>query len=164
MKLIRSKSDGQNTAPDQSVPRHTPDQHPPEVLEPEVMPSEIRAAIKKLKVGKAAGLDGTSGEMIKAGGETVIQAIKTIIDNIWRTGVWPSAWTQSEIITLPKVPGTQDCSKHRTISLICHASKVLLEVIRSRLAHFVMSQIAEEQFGLGQLMLSSPYVTSLKKQ
>ncbi|PIK60804.1 endonuclease-reverse transcriptase [Apostichopus japonicus] len=73
--------------------------------------------------------------------------MKTISDNIWRTGVWPSDWTQSEIITLPKVPGTQDCSKHRTISLLCHASKVLLEVIRNRLAHFVMPQIAEEQFG-----------------
>ena len=132
---------------DQSVPRHTPDEHPPEALEPEVMPSEIRAAITKLKVGKAAGLDGTSGEMIKAGEETVVQAMKTIIDNIWRPGVWPSDWTQSEIITLPKVPGTQDCSKHRTTSLICHAFKVLLEVIRSRLAHFVMPQIAEEQFG-----------------
>ena len=51
------------------------------------MPSESRAAIKKLKDGKAAGLDGTSGEMIKAGGEIVVQAMKTIIYNIWKTGV-----------------------------------------------------------------------------
>jgi len=73
--------------------------------------------------------------------------MKTIIDNIWKTGDWPTDWTQSEIITLPKVPGTQNCSKHRTISLLCHASKVLLEIIRSRLAYFVLPQIAEEQFG-----------------
>ena len=67
---------------DQSVPRHTPDEHPPAALEPKVMPSEIRAAMKKLKVGKAARVDGTSGEMIRAGGETVVQAMKTVIDNI----------------------------------------------------------------------------------
>ena len=95
------------------------------------MPSEIRAGMKKMKEGKAGGLDGTSGEMIKAGGETVVQAMKTIISNIWKTGVWPSDWTQSEIITLPKVPRTQECSKHRTISFLCHALKVLLEVIPS---------------------------------
>ena len=126
---------------------HTSNDQPPRDLEPEVMKSEIRAAIKKLKNDKAAGLDGIPGEMIKAGGETVVQAMKTIIDQIWKTGEWPTDWTQSEIITLPKVPGTQDCAKHRTISLLSHASKVLLEVIRSRIAHFIMPQIAEEQFG-----------------
>ncbi len=123
------------------------DEQPPEELEPEVMISEIKAAIKKLKNDKAAGLDGIYGEMIKAGGETVAQAMKTIIDHIWKTGEWPSDWVRSEIITLPKVPGTQDCTKYRTISLLCHASKVLLEVIRSRLAYYIMPQIAEEQFG-----------------
>ena len=128
-------------------PQHLPDEQPPEDLEPEVMLSEIRAAIKKLKVGKAAGQDGIYGEMIKAGGDTIVHAMKIIIDKIWKTGDWPSDWTQSEIITLPKVPGTQDCAKHRTISLLSHASKVVLEVIRCRLAHFIMPQIAEEQFG-----------------
>ena len=116
-------------------------------LEPEVMSSEIRAAIQKLKNDKAAGLDGIYGEMLKAGGETVVQALKTIIDHVWKTGEWPSDWTRSEIITLPKVPGTQECAKHRTISLLCHASKVLLEVLRSRIAQYIMPQIAEEQFG-----------------
>ena len=124
-----------------------PNDQSPGELEPEVMLGEIRAAIKKLKNDKAAGLDGIYGEMIKAGGDTVVQAMKTIIDQIWKTGDWPSDWTQSEIITLPKVPGTQDCSKHRTISLISHASKVLLEIIRCRISHYVMPQIAEEQFG-----------------
>ena len=54
------------------------------------MPGEIRAAIKKMKDGKSAVLDDTYGEMIKAGGETVVQAMDTQIDNIWRTGVWTS--------------------------------------------------------------------------
>ena len=38
-----------------------------------------------------------------SGGNTVIQAMKTIIDQIWKTGDWPSERTQSEITTLPKV-------------------------------------------------------------
>ena len=54
-----------------SVPNPPNDQSPGE-LEPEVMLGEIRAAIKKLKNDKAAGLDGIYGEMIKAGGDTVV--------------------------------------------------------------------------------------------
>ena len=54
----------------------------------------------------------------------------------------------SELITLPKVTGTFECDKHRTISLISHAAKIALEVIRLRVNHFIAPQIAEEQFGL----------------
>ena len=53
----------------------------------------------------------------------------------------------SELITLPKVTGTFECDKHRTISLISHAAKIALEVIRLRVNHFIAPQIAEEQFG-----------------
>ena len=78
-----------------------PDEQPPEDLEPEVTMSEVKAAIKKLKNDKATGLDGIYGEMIKVGGDTVAQALKIIIDHVWKIGEWPSDWTQTEIITLP---------------------------------------------------------------
>ncbi|XP_063592486.1 uncharacterized protein LOC134769676 [Penaeus indicus] len=45
------------------------------------------------------------------------------------------------------IPGTQDCTKYRTVSLITHASRILLEILRQRLAHYLVPQIAEEQFG-----------------
>ena len=73
--------------------------------------------------------------------------LKTIIDRIWTSGEWPEQWVTSELIVLPKVAGTQECSKHRTISLISHASKVLLEIIRKRFAPYVQAVIADEQFG-----------------
>ena len=85
--------------------------------------------------------------MIKAGGETSISVLKSVIDQIWTTGDWPEDWVTSELVPLPKVTGTMDCAKHRTISLIAHASKVLLEILRSRLAYFITPQIADEQFG-----------------
>lgn len=115
--------------------------------EPEVLEREIEAAIRKLKVDKAMGLDGVPAEALKAGGQTVIKAMKAVIDDIWRTGNWPDQWVVSELVTLPKVPGTQDCSKYRTVSLISHASKILLEILRKRLEYYLTPQIAEEQFG-----------------
>ena len=115
--------------------------------EPAVLESEIAAAIKKLKTGKAMGLDEIPAEALKAGGMTVVKAMKKIIDEIWTTGHWPAQWVISELVPLPKVPGTQDCTKYRTVSLISHASKILLEIMRKRLQHYLTPEIAEEQFG-----------------
>ena len=115
--------------------------------EPEVLESEIRAAIKKLKTGKAVGMDEIPAEALQAGGSTTVKAMKRIIDIIWQRGTWPEDWIMSELVLLPKVPGTQDCTKYRTISLISHASKILLEIIRQRLQYYLRPEIAEEQFG-----------------
>ena len=100
-----------------------------------------------MKTGKAMGLDGISAEALKAGGETVVECMKIIIDNILKTGDWPHDWTISEIVTMPKVVDTQECNKHRTLILISHGSKILLDIIRQSIAHYVNPEIAEHQFG-----------------
>ena len=92
-------------------------------------------------------MDGISAEVLKAGGETVVNIVKEIIDKIWKTGEWPADWTVSEIVTMPKIAGTQDCTKYRTLSLISQGSKILLDIIRQRVSYYVSDQIGEEQFG-----------------
>ena len=67
--------------------------------------------------------------------------------NIWETGIWPEIWTKSLIITLPKKGNLQHCSNYRTISLISHASKVMLKIIKNRLQPQADRIIAEEQAG-----------------
>ena len=51
------------------------------------------------------------------------------------------------MITLPKKGNLQQCSNYRTISLICHPSKVLLRIILNRLKPQAEAIIAEEQAG-----------------
>ncbi|XP_063611722.1 uncharacterized protein LOC134785338 [Penaeus indicus] len=90
--------------------------------------------------------------------------MKSIIDEIWRTGEWPELWVMSELVPLPKVPRTQDCTKYRTVSLISHASKILLEILRQRLAHYLVPQIAEEQFGFTAGKGTTEAILVAKKQ
>ena len=47
----------------------------------------------------------------------MIDVLTEICDRIWRTGEWPTPWTQSLIITLPKKDTLQLCQNYRTISL-----------------------------------------------
>ena len=75
----------------------------------------------------------------------MISALLTICNKIWQTGEWPTPWTQSLIITLPKKGNLQLCQNYRTISLISHLSKVMLNILLNRLKPEEI--IAEEQAG-----------------
>ena len=91
-----------------------------------------------MKKGKSAGVDNIPAELVQAGGEDVITALTTICNKIWQTGEWPTPWTKSLVITLPKKGNLQQYQNYRTISLISHPSKVMLKVILNRLK-FVFS-------------------------
>ena len=74
-------------------------------------------------------------------------ALTTICNKIWQTGEWPTPWTQSLVITLPKKGNLQQCQNYRTISLISHPSKVMLKIILNRLKPQAERIITEEQAG-----------------
>lgn len=121
--------------------------HTNEEEEFNILRSEVERAVKELKAGKSPGVDNIPAELLKAGGDTTIDILHQICNNIWETGIWPSPWTQSLIITLPKKGNLQLCQNYRTISLISHASKVMLKIILRRLKPQAEAVIAEEQAG-----------------
>ena len=49
---------------------------------------------------------------LQAGGEDVITALTTICNKIWQTGEWPTPWTKSLVITLPKKGNLQQCQNY----------------------------------------------------
>ena len=94
---------------------------------------KVEIAVASLKKGKSVGVDNISTELVQAGWETMTDVLTEICNRIWRTGEWPTPWSQSLIITLPKKGNLQLCQNYRTISLIRHSSKVMLKVILNRL-------------------------------
>ena len=104
----------------------SPDTHrgrPPHPLQ------RSEATVQSLKKGKSAGVDNIPAELAYAGGEDVITALTTICNKIWQTNKWPTPWTQSLVITLPKKGNLQQCQNYRTISLINHPSEAMLKII-----------------------------------
>ena len=80
------------------------------------------------ETGRRAGFDNIPAEFLKTG-DIVVDLLHKICCKAWENGVWPSQWTKSIIVPLPKKGDLQDCSNYRTISLISHPSKVLLKII-----------------------------------
>ncbi|XP_047499509.1 uncharacterized protein LOC125045958 [Penaeus chinensis] len=77
----------------------------------------------------------------------MIDALTNICNKIWQTGEWPTCWTQSLVITLPKKRNLQKCQNYRTISLISHTNKVMLRILLNRLKPQAETIIVEEQAG-----------------
>ena len=77
---------------------------------------EVEAAVQSFRKGKSARVDNIPAELVLAGREDVITALTTICNKIWQTGEWPTPWTQSLVITLPKKSNLQQCQKYRTIT------------------------------------------------
>ena len=131
---------------DKNVLQTIDEQHEEE-RDDSILRDEVVNAIYSLKHGKAAGVDNIPAELITYAGEGMTDILHKICSNIWITGIWPEIWTKSLIITLPKKGNLQHCSNYRTISLISHASKVMLKIIKNRLQPQADRIIAEEQAG-----------------
>ena len=92
----------------------------------------------------------------------MIDVLTEICNRIWRTEEWPMPWTPSMIITLPKNGNVQLCHNYRTISLICHSSKVMLKVILNRLKPQAKEINAEEQAGFRAGRSTTEQIFNLK--
>ena len=73
----------------------------------------------------------------------MIDVLTEICNRIWRTKEWPTPWTQSLLITLPK---RATYSSARTTSLTSHSSIVMLKVILNRLRSQAEEIIAEDHW------------------
>jgi len=64
--------------------------------------AEVRAAVKKLKNGRAAGNDGIPTELLKCALEPISTALHRLFLLVWKTGKVPSDWHDGIIISLSK--------------------------------------------------------------
>ena len=101
--------------------------------EPEVMEIEVKEAVRHISNRKSAGCDGISIELLKAGGEEAVKVMMGLCNCIWKRKEWPTDWKKSVYVPIYKKGDKQECGNYRTIALISHASKVLLQIIQRRL-------------------------------
>lgn len=77
----------------------------------------------------------------------MIEEIFQLIKSIYETGIMPSDFQVTKIVTIPKKPNTLKCEEHRTLSLISHASKIILKIIQNRIRTKVEESIGKDQYG-----------------
>ena len=71
--------------------------------------NEVKAAIDKMKSGKAPGADSISAEMLKAGGDIITETLTEIFKEIWEEEEIPVDWKTGLIVKLPKKGNLSVC-------------------------------------------------------
>ena len=81
---------------------------------------------------KGSGDDGIPVELFKILKYDAVEVLHSIFQQIWKTQQWPQNWKRSVFIPNPKKGSAKECSNYHTITLILHASKVMLKILQAR--------------------------------
>ena len=86
--------------------------------------TEVEVRVGKIKNGKAAGRDEVTGEMIKGGGNRVVDWIWRLCNIVFERGVVLEDWRS--VVGVPLYSGKRErteCSNYRGISLLKYGWK-----------------------------------------
>ena len=108
---------------------------------------EVKKVIKKMKAGKAPGVDAVTTEHLKGLGDDGLEKLTEVLNLIYDTGHIPDDLRHSLFITIPKKKKAQNCSEHRTISLMSHITKIILSIIILRNREKLDNEISDSQSG-----------------
>lgn len=83
---------------------------------------EVVLALRKMKNGKATGVDGIPTELVKCFGEDT-KEILSLCNKIYEKGEWPEDFTETVLLPIPKKNNVRKCNDFRTITLISHSAR-----------------------------------------
>ena len=116
---------------------HDPDNHDGVIthLEPDILECEVKRALENITMNKASG--GIPVELFQILKDDAVKVLHSICQHIWKTQQWPQDWKKSVFIPIPMKGNAKECSNYHTISLISHASKVMLKILQARLQQYM---------------------------
>ena len=115
--------------------------------EPVILDSKVKWALGSSAVNKASGCNGIPAELFKTLKDDAIKVLHSICQQILKTQQWPQDWKRSILIPIPKKDSTKECATHQTITLISHASKVMLKILYARLQDYANQKFPDVQGG-----------------
>ena len=118
-------------------------------LEPDILECEVKWALESITTNNASGGDGIPSppELFQILKDDAAKVLYSICQQIWKTQQWPQDWKRSVFISILKKRNVKECPNYHTISLISHASKVLLKILQARLQQYVNQELPDEKAG-----------------
>ena len=97
------------------------------------MTGEVKKALKGMQRGKAAGEDQVTSDLLKDGGEIMLEKLATLYTKCLSTGRIPESWKNANIILIHKKGDVKDLKNYRPISLLSVVYKLFTKVIANRI-------------------------------
>ena len=114
-------------------------------LEPDILECEVKWTLESITMNKTSGGEGIPVELFQTLKDDAMKVLHPICQQIWKTQQWPQNWKRSVFIPIPKKGNAKECSNYCTISVILHASKVMLKILQARLQQYVNRKLPDVQ-------------------
>ena len=98
-------------------------------------------------MNKASGGDGIPVELFQILEDDVVKVLHSICQQIWKIQQWPQDRKRSVFIPITKKGNAKECSNYRTVTLLSHASKVMLKILQTRVQQYVNCEVPDDQAG-----------------
>ena len=108
---------------------------------------EVIQAMKKIKHHKAPGMDGLSNELLKYGGQPLVEALLKLFNELRETEVFPRDWGKAACVQLYKSGERTDPGNYRGIALIRCLGKLYLTLWADRLTKRAETFLSRVQGG-----------------
>ena len=118
-----------------------------ESTEPDIAIREVNEALKKMKNGKAPGIDELPAELLKNMGQDGVLWLSELLNMLWNGQDPPEDWRKDLICPLNKKGDKTECSNYRGISLMSHSFKVYERILEKRLREYIEPKLGEWQSG-----------------
>jgi hypothetical protein len=99
--------------------------------------SEVTDQVRALKLGKSAGLDRISSELVKASLPIMLDTYTQLFNAVLGSGHYPRAWNTGYIVNIYKAGGRDDPANYRGITINSCLGKVFSMVLNKRLQDFI---------------------------
>ena len=82
-------------------------------------------------MNKASGVDGIPTELFQILKDDAVKVLHSLCQQMRKTQQCPQDLKMSVFIQIPKKGNAKECSNYHTITLISHASKVMLKILQA---------------------------------
>ena len=98
-------------------------------------------------MNKARGSDEIPDELFQILKDDAVKVLPSVSQKNWKTQQWPQDWKRSVFIPMPKKGNAKECSDYCTVTLISHASKVMLKILQARYQQYVNQKLPDVEAG-----------------
>ena len=125
---------------------------------------EIKWGLKKMKKGKASGLDGVSNDILVCCAESIIPTVTILFNRLIKCQHFPNQWSISVMVPIHKGGELDDPNNYRGISLNSCLSKLFTLLLNTRITQLCEENniIHENQIGFRKGYRTSDHVLTLK--
>ena len=131
-------------------------------LKPDILVCEVTWALESITTNKTSGGDGIPPELFRTLKDDAVKALHSICQQIWKTQQWSQDWKRSVFIPIPKKGNAKECSNYCTITLISHASKVILKILQARLQQYVNRELPDVQAGFRKCTATRDQIANIR--